>query len=244
MHGKLGKSLKAKFIDAMQLKILSGELKPGDRLPTERELALEMGLSRGSVNQGILDLERLGFLRIVPRKGTFVAEYARRATPETLSAIMSYDSALVDGSLFRDLMELRILIERECTRLACARLTPESLELLQRRTDAVYAASREELTETVYAYHKCLTEISGNAAYAMVFQSFEKMIRNLIREHYKDEGELSATMPSFALLTEAIARRDALEADRQLVSVLSLAADYLNAKLKADDKGVNHIDKL
>ncbi len=47
-----GKNLKANFINAMQAKILSGELKPGDRLPPERELAQQMGISRGSVNQG------------------------------------------------------------------------------------------------------------------------------------------------------------------------------------------------
>lgn len=121
------KSLKAGFVEIMEAKIFSGELKPGDRLPPERELALQLGISRGSVNQGILDMARMGFLRIVPRRGTFVADYVRNATPETLAAIMSYDSALVDSALFKDLMELRILVERECTRLACANLTPESL---------------------------------------------------------------------------------------------------------------------
>ena len=74
MQAKDSKNLKADFIQRMQAKILSGELKPGDRLPPERELAVQVGISRGSVNQGILDLERMGFLRIVPRKGTFVAE--------------------------------------------------------------------------------------------------------------------------------------------------------------------------
>ena len=227
-----GKNLKANFINAMQAKILSGELKPGDRLPPERELAQQMGISRGSVNQGILDMERMGFLRIVPRKGTFVAEYVRRATPETLSAIMSYDSALIG-----DLMDLRILVERECTRLACARLTPESLRLLQAHADAIYAAGEDEAAEAVYAYHKCLTEISGNAAYAMVFQSFEKMIRNLIREHYKNASELTRSLPKFTLLTEAVARRDAFEADRCILSVLEQASDYLNTHLKSREAG-------
>lgn len=232
-----GKNLKANFINAMQAKILSGELKPGDRLTPERELAQQMGISRGSVNQGILDMERMGFLRIVPRKGTFVAEYVRRATPETLSAIMSYDSALIDSTLFRDLMDLRILVERECTRLACARLTPESLRLLQAHADAIYAAGEDEAAEAVYAYHKCLTEISGNAAYAMVFQSFEKMIRNLIREHYKNASELTRSLPKFTLLTEAVARRDAFEADRCILSVLEQASDYLNTHLKSREAG-------
>lgn len=189
-----GKNLKANFINAMQAKILSGELKPGDRLPPERELAQQMGISRGSVNQGILDMERMGFLRIVPRKGTFVAEYVRRATPE-------------------------------------------SLRLLQAHADAIYAAGEDEAAEAVYAYHKCLTEISGNAAYAMVFQSFEKMIRNLIREHYKNASELTRSLPKFTLLTEAVARRDAFEADRCILSVLEQASDYLNTHLKSREAG-------
>lgn len=52
---------KAYFIEIMKRRILSGELKPGDRIPPERELAAELGISRGSVNQGMLDLARMGF---------------------------------------------------------------------------------------------------------------------------------------------------------------------------------------
>ena len=223
---------KAYFIGVMKRRILSGELKPGDRIPPERELAAELGISRGSVNQGMLDLARMGFLRIAPRKGAFVAEYVKSATPETLASIMSYDSALLDRSLFKDLMDLRILIERECTRLACANLSSESLALLQAHTDAIYAADDEEAAEAVYLYHKCLTEISRNAAYSMVFQSFEKMIRNLIREHYKSREELAISIPKFEMLNAAISRRDAYAADMALLSILSQASDYLGSHLE------------
>ena len=174
----------------------------------------------------------MGFLRIVPRKGAFVAEYVQQATPETLSAIMGFDSGLIDSALFKDLMEARILIERECTRLACAKLTPASLQTLQAHTEAIYAADDAQAAEAVYLYHKCLIEISGNLAYAMVFQSFEKMIRNLIREHYKNREELRLSIPKFQLLTAAIARRDAYEADMCMLSILGRASDYLGPYLE------------
>ena len=148
-----------------------------------------------------------------------MAEYVQQATPETLSAIMGFDSGLIDSTLFRDLMDARILIERECARLACAKLTPASLQMLQAHTEAIYAADDAQAAETVYLYHKCLTEISGNLAYAMVFQSFEKMIRNLIRE-----------------LTAAIARRDAYEADMCMLSILGRASDYLGPYLEEKQK--------
>lgn len=239
MQNTDGKNLKASFVEHIKMQILSGELKPGDRLPPERELALQVGISRGSVNQGILDLERMGFLRIIPRKGTFVAEYVNNATPETLSAIMSYDSTYIDGALFRDFMALRILIERECTRLACANLTDETLRILQAHTDAIYAADDAEMPEAVYLFHKCITEISGNKAYAMVYKSFEKMLRALITEHYANHAELSVSLPKFGQLTAAIARRDVMDADHCILSILAQASDYLNyhlAKAKAAQK--------
>ena len=180
-------------------------------------------------------MARMGFLRIVPRRGTFVADYVRNATPETLAAIMSYDSALVDSALFKDLMELRILVERECTRLACANLTPESLETLQKRLAAVLAASDEDAAEEVYLFHKCITEISGNAAYAIVFQSFEKLIRNLIKEYYKDPAELRGSLPKLGQMTEAIARRDAMEADCCMLMIHAQASDYLNRYLRENE---------
>ena len=123
--------LKKSFVDEMQFRILSGQLRPGDRLPAERDLALEMGISRTSVNQGILDLERLGFLCIVPRRGTYVADYINNATALTLAAIMQYDATKIEPKLFRDFMEFRILVERECVRLACERMDGDAQQKLQ-----------------------------------------------------------------------------------------------------------------
>ena len=93
--------------------------------------------------------------------------------------------------------------ERECTRLACAKLTTASLQTLQAHTEAIYAADDAQAAEAVYLYHKCLIEISGNLAYAMVFQSFGKMIRNLLQEHYKNREELRLSIPKFQMLTAA-----------------------------------------
>ena len=55
-------SLKEVCVQAILTKILSGELKPGDKLPAERDMAEAMGVSRSSVNHGIVELEAMGFL--------------------------------------------------------------------------------------------------------------------------------------------------------------------------------------
>ena len=70
-------SLKDLFVKELENKILSGELKVGDKLPSERELASSMQVSRAVVNAGIAELEQKGFLIIKPRIGTFRSEERR-----------------------------------------------------------------------------------------------------------------------------------------------------------------------
>ena len=67
-------SIKELFISQLEEMILSGELKPGDRLPSERELADEMNISKTIVHDGIRELSRIGFLDVVSRKGVYVAD--------------------------------------------------------------------------------------------------------------------------------------------------------------------------
>lgn len=232
MTAEKGRNLKKSFVDEMQSRILSGQLKPGDRLPPERELAEEMGISRGSVNQGILDLERMGFLHVVPRKGTFVADYIKNATSLTIAAIMNYDSTLYDAELFRGFMEFRILVERECARLACLHMDETSRQLLDELTDRIYASEGEALTDALYRFHYSITQMSGNAAYTIVFQSFELLLRNMIEAHYSDRNELEKCLPLYGRLADALRRGNGKEADGYLQQILDMASDYLDRMLR------------
>ncbi len=233
MHNKEATNLKSGFINYMQTQILSGKLKPGDRIPPERALAAQYGISRGSVNQGILDLERMGFLRIVPRKGTFVEDYLKKATPDTVTAIMGYDSEYMSGSLFKDLMEMRILIERECVSLACRRIDKEAKALIREKNDAVFKANAADIADALYEYHCCICEISGNAAYLMIFRSFRKMMIKLISIHYEDGRQAMICLPEYAELTEAIAGGNSEKADKVICSILNRGSDYVNNVLSS-----------
>ena len=227
-----GRKLKKSFVDEMQSRILSGELRPGDRLPPERELAEQMGISRGSVNQGILDLERMGFLRVVPRKGTFVADYIKNATSQTIAAIMNYDSTLYDADLFRGFMDFRILVERECVRLVCLRMNEDDRRLLDELTERIYASEGDALTDALYRFHYSIAQMSGNAAYAIVFQSFELLLRNMIEAHYSDRNELEKCLPLYGRLADSLRRGNGVESDHLLRKILGMASDYLDVMLR------------
>lgn len=225
------KSLKESFVNAMQELIVSGILKPGDKLPTERELAEQYSISRSSVNQGIIDLERMGFLRIIPRKGTYVAEFLQNATTETLTAIMSHNSDKVESSLFKDLMELRILVECECTRLACQNVNSAVIAQLSEKTDAIFEAPGDSCA--VYEFHRSIVQFSGNAAYTVVFRSFEKMLRRMMHLHYSDKKEVQKSLPYYAAIATAVSRGDAEEAVRLMEELLYQASSYLDKLFRA-----------
>lgn len=77
-------SLKELFVQKLQGMILSGELPMGEKLPSERELCQQMGVSRAVVNGGITELARQGFLEVRPRQGAYVADYRRDGNMEAL----------------------------------------------------------------------------------------------------------------------------------------------------------------
>ena len=232
MTPEVNTKLKKSFVDEMQFRILSGQLRPGDRLPAERDLALEMGISRTSVNQGILDLERLGFLRIVPRRGTYVADYINNATALTLAAIMQYDATKIEPKLFRDFMEFRILVERECVRLACERMDDDAQQKLQAVLKRLQNEDGGQLVEAVYEFHRLLTLLSGNGAYAIAFRSFGQLIRNMTTIRYNNREEFSKSLPLYERLIGALCCGDSIEADLCLSELLKKALVYLDTLLR------------
>ena len=84
-------SLKELFISELENMIISGRLPIGTKLPSERELASSMQVSRAVVNSGIAELEKKGFVVVKPRIGTFVEDYRRNGTMDTLVSIMKYN---------------------------------------------------------------------------------------------------------------------------------------------------------
>ena len=83
-------TLKSLFVSQLQDKILSGEIPIGTALPSERELAAQMQVSRAVVNSGLAELAEEGFLEIQPRRRTFVSDYRRNGNISTLIALMEY----------------------------------------------------------------------------------------------------------------------------------------------------------
>ena len=99
-------TLRELFVDQVIGMIFSGELKVGDRLPSERELSEQMHISRSMVHTGLEDLERMGFVRMEARRGNYIEDYARHGNFETLMALAKYGGE-IDHAIESSLVEAR-----------------------------------------------------------------------------------------------------------------------------------------
>jgi len=223
-------SLKDICVQEILTKILSGELKPGDRLPPERELAEVMGISRSSINHGIMELETMGFLTITPRRGTIVNDYRRRPTPQSLAAVMRYSSVEMEESLFSDLMATRLLIEVESARLACTNIYDTTVEKMRKLVEEL-SQEPEDPTELLYRFHYLLTAASGNSVYSMIYRGFETVLCTLIRQHYSMRGEdIKESAQLHGQLLEAIVRKDELAAQELARRILTQGITVLQGR--------------
>ena len=173
-------SLKELFVQELENMILSGKLEIGTQLPPERELAESMQVSRAVVNAGINEMAAKGFLEIRPRIGTFVSDYRRKGTAETLLSIMKYNGGMLRKPEIRSILEIRIVLDQLAMQLTIPKITDEEIALLQGYVDALAAAaSTDAAANAAFDFHHELGIISGNTLLPLIFYSFKQPIINL-----------------------------------------------------------------
>lgn len=161
------------FVQQIENLILSGELSVGEQLPPARELSVKMGVSRPVISAGLVELEKLGFVEIVPRQGVYVSDYRRKGTVETLVAIMRYNSGTMRKTEVKSLLEVREQLEKLCAGLVIENASDEELGALESILDEIKNASEPELAaDAVFRFYHELAIMSGNVLLPLMYYSF------------------------------------------------------------------------
>lgn len=148
------------IISQIRALISNGNIKPGDRLPPERKLALHLGVSRGQVRQALSKLEFYGILKTLPQSGTVVAGLGIVALEGLITDVLQ-----VDESDFRSLVETRVTLEVKAAALAAKRRNDKDIQMLTKALDAYeYKLINGELAvEEDLLYHVKVAEASKNS---------------------------------------------------------------------------------
>ena len=173
---------KALLVQKIEEQILSGQLRVGDSLPSERQLQEETHISKTMIHAALVELEQKGLLEITPRRGAVVANYAESGTMETLNARIRLNGGNMTKKQARSFMEARIAIEGTALRLLARQHTDEDLAYLEAiiaRADALLERDIPDdnaLADTLFCYHRGICLRSGNEFFPLLLNEFRPII--------------------------------------------------------------------
>lgn len=158
---------KEQFINSIAGSILSGEYYVGEKLPTERELAAQMDISKSVVHAGMESLSRMGLVDIKPQSGIYVADYLKTGNIDTLNAIARYNGDNLSYDMASAILDLRLVVEGTAfLRLGSCR-TEEHIADLRKRIEEIYNqrwedGKKEYIAELFFQWHRCICIYSGS----------------------------------------------------------------------------------
>lgn len=141
--------------------LMTGQLKPGDRLPPERKLSEQFGVGRQHVRDAIRRLEFYGILKTRPQSGTFVASIGIAALENLIADVLR-----IDSPSFVSLVETRVILETASVRFACERRTEEDVRQLELALNAYLEKARRGIKaiDEDLVFHLTIAEASKNKA--------------------------------------------------------------------------------
>lgn len=172
------KKIHQQVSEKIQKMILDGELKLGDKLPAERKMAEMLDVSRTSVREALRSLEIIGIIESRQGEGNFISENFDQAGLEPLSLIFT----LKNGK-FRDILEIRNILEIEAAGLAAERITEDEKEVLKDLLDKLLKAKSEaDRVEIDKAIHYKIAEFTNNVLILNILETISSLMIYFIED--------------------------------------------------------------
>ena len=195
------------IVEQIEQSVQRGDLKPGDQLPAERELAEQVGVSRTAVREAVKALREKGLVEAYPGKGTFITSGS--SNPMRLSIDRMMRSAQVDAT--SSLVEVREILEPEIAALAAVRATEENLNSLRESVAVMDAAKRDPdaYIEADLDFHLELAEAAANPLILSLIDSIVGVLREQRMRIFEVEGGPDRGQYHHKRILEAMEHQDA-----------------------------------
>lgn len=190
--------------------VTSGRLKPGDRLPAERDLARRFRVSRSSLRHAIRTLELVGLLRSRQGEGTLVCDLSPEALISPLSTMLGRRRELVG-----ELIDVRRLIEPGLAARAAAHATPEHIARLEEVLDRQRRKTRrgEVAIDEDTEFHYTIALAARNGVVQRLMDMLMDLLRDSRQEGLQVPGRLQRSLAGHRRILKAVQRRDARGAE-------------------------------
>ncbi|MBV2364429.1 FadR/GntR family transcriptional regulator [Streptomonospora nanhaiensis] len=193
-------------IEHVKRMIAAGELRPGDRLPTERDLAAGLGVSRSSMREAIRALTTLGVLEVRHGSGVYVTALRPGDLLETFSVLaeVSQDETLIE------VLQVRRMLEPAATAMAAARADDAALRRLGAILDRIETGGSEgETVAADISFHQAIVEITGNATLVAINDGLSSRTFNArVWRGHREAGLTARLREDHERIYQALCARD------------------------------------
>jgi GntR family transcriptional repressor for pyruvate dehydrogenase complex len=201
--------------DQIKRLISDGALMPGDRLPAERDLATQLGVSRPSLREALIRLEADGYIETSGRGGFTVVDVTAPIISKPLAELL-----LQNPRTSADILELRQGLESIATVYAAERATVADLKKIRNAFEELKTCSlsddRTNLPELDAAFHLAIADATHNVALAHVIHGIHTLIREGMRQYHRlidyDDAKERQLLTQHQAIFDAVMARDAQKA--------------------------------
>ncbi|WP_134703854.1 FadR/GntR family transcriptional regulator [Ammoniphilus sp. YIM 78166] len=223
------KSVSSAVIEHIKQLIHEEKLTPGDKLPSEREMAGQIQVSRNTVREAYKMLEAEGYLIIKHGNGVFVADQESQIRKLTASLFVKEDQV-------RDLLSIRKVLEVEAVKWAAQRGTPQDYRYLHNVLDDMKTLIKdrnyEELKSLDQDFHIHIAQMSGNRIMLRIMLNLVDMINEMQNESLLIPGRAKQSLDEHLQILKAMEEKDIQKAGQYMQEHLTSIEQSLSLKEK------------
>lgn len=200
--------------------IVAGELLPGEKIPSERELATRYNVSRTSIREALRVLEVSGIVEIKHGDGTFIKPSNVKKVIDDLSDVIIRS----EDFLIYEMLETRLMLESECAYLAALRATSNDIEKIKKSIENMQIAGKDPARGVLadLQFHHCVAEAAHNSILLGLVHALGIHMKQTIqatRSHrFAKDGLYEETLNEHKELFLAISQRDADRAKQLMIT--------------------------
>jgi len=223
------KTVYEQIVHVIRSSILKGELKPGDKLPSERELSSILNVSRASVREAIRMLAAEGLVKVKHGQGIFIN---KQDNPDFI--IHKLNKVSMDEKMVKEFFEVRVVLELQAVEWAIQRASDEELHNLK---DLIHKARKKlnekkgvllTLAEHDNKFHEMLAEMTKNRVLVKSMHSLLDILSEVRLKCLKIEGRPVKSLDEHERIVNALLARDIKEAKKAMKEhIISVERDVL-----------------
>jgi len=205
--------------------VKKSELKPGDKLPPERELAEKLSISRGSLREAFRVLESRGLIKSKPGGGRYIREIRKDGHNNTENIILS-----LEKSSILELLEAREMFEVKIAEITAQKATPEDIKSIEKALNKMN--EEEELkdskeTESDTEFHLAIARASHNFVFVNIIKLHLDLLKETRGKTWKITGRREKQYQEHQAILQAIKEHDAKKAGETMLKHLKNVREVL-----------------